>query len=80
MSVCCDCFVRRADYSSTGVLLNVVCLSVIKESHSGGLDPLGLSSHEKEIVERTRLFKYITRVAEDPFGTYGNLHAHNNTS
>jgi hypothetical protein len=40
--------VRRADHSSRGVLLTVVCLSVIEEPHRGGLGPLGLSRHEKK--------------------------------
>jgi len=40
---------RRADHSSGGVLLTVVCFSVIsKPRQRGSIDPLGLSSHEKE--------------------------------
>jgi len=38
----------RTDNSSRGVLPSVACLSVIVERHTGGLDTLGLSSHEKK--------------------------------
>jgi hypothetical protein len=38
--------VRRADDLSRGVLPSVVCLSVIEETHRGGLGPLWMSSHE----------------------------------
>jgi len=33
---------------SRGVLLNLVCLSVIEEPHRGVLGSLGLSCHEKK--------------------------------
>ena len=42
--VCCPVEVL---HSSRGVLLSVVCLSMIVKPHRGGLDPLGLSRHEK---------------------------------
>ena len=57
MSVPCDCCVlsRRAFCDgpishSEKAFLSVTCLSVIQEPHTGGLGPLGLSSHEKKIV------------------------------
>jgi hypothetical protein len=45
---------RRADHSSRGVLPSVVCLRAIEEPHRGGLDPVGLSSHEKKSHSRKR--------------------------
>ena len=40
-----------ADPSSRGALPSVVCLSLIpKPQQLGGLGPLGLSSHEKNIA------------------------------
>ena len=39
---------RRTDYLSRGELPSVVRLSVIEEPDRGGLDPLGLSSHERK--------------------------------
>ena len=42
---------RRADHSSRGFLPSVVCLSVIsKPQQLGGLEQLGLSSHEKMLL------------------------------
>jgi len=38
---CCQTSLRRADHSPRGVLLSVVCLSVVEEPHTGGLGPLG---------------------------------------
>jgi hypothetical protein len=54
---CCVCLlsVRRADYSTRGVLLSVVCLSVISKPHRRGrLGPLGLSSHNKNKLGKSR--------------------------
>jgi len=56
ISVCSECCMwsgkrslRRVSHSSRGVLLSVVCLSVILTPEQlGGLYPLGLSSHEQE--------------------------------
>jgi hypothetical protein len=55
MSVSCKCCVCcqvrslwRTDHSSRGVLLSVMCLSVIAKSQRWrGVGPLGLSSHER---------------------------------
>jgi hypothetical protein len=51
--VCCyyvrAVLLRRADHSSRGVLLSVVCLSVTEEPYRGGLGRIGLSSHEKKV-------------------------------
>ena len=49
---------RRADHSSRGFIPSVVCLSVIEEPHTGGLDPLGLSGQERE-RERERENCYV---------------------
>jgi hypothetical protein len=46
---------RRADQSSRGVLLSVVCLNVMEVRHKGGLGALGLSSHEKKETGRLSL-------------------------
>ena len=46
---------RRADHSSRGVLENVVRLSVIQESHRGGLSPLGMPSHVRKNICTTCL-------------------------
>jgi len=46
MPVSCECCVvryrslLRADHFSREVLLRVVCMSVIEETHGGGLGPL----------------------------------------
>jgi hypothetical protein len=40
----------RVDHSPREVLPGVACLGMIKEHLRGGLDPLGLSSHEKKIT------------------------------
>ena len=54
MPVSCECCVvryrslLRADHFSREVLLRVVCMSVIEETHGGGLGALGLSNHERE--------------------------------
>jgi len=39
---------RRGDHPCKGVLLSVVCLSVIFEHRRGGLGPVGLLSSEKK--------------------------------
>jgi hypothetical protein len=38
---------RQADHSSRGVTPNVICLSVVEETHRRGLGPLGLSNNKK---------------------------------
>jgi len=55
MSVSCECCVlsgrRLCDGSITrrrGVLPSVVCLSVMQEPHTGGVEPLWLSSHDRK--------------------------------
>ena len=40
----------RADHSSRGDLPSVVCLSVIEEPRTEGLEALGLSNHVKKIT------------------------------
>ena len=37
----------RADHQSRAVPPSVVCLSVTKETHRGGVGPLGLSGYKK---------------------------------
>jgi len=41
---------RRADHSTRGVLLSLVCLIVIDEPHTGGPGLLTLSSQNKKQV------------------------------
>jgi len=36
----------------------MVCLSMVEEIHRGGLDPLGLSSSEKEVSFQWLIFDY----------------------
>jgi hypothetical protein len=33
-----------------------MCLGVIEEPHGGGLDPLGMSSHEKKVVTNIKSY------------------------
>jgi hypothetical protein len=52
MSVSCNVVCCQVEVSATGRSLvqrslNVACLSVVEETHRGGLGPLGLMSYEK---------------------------------
>jgi len=47
--------VRRVDHSSRGILLNLMCLSVIAESQQrGGQGTQGLLSHKKKERKKER--------------------------
>jgi hypothetical protein len=60
--VCCQVeHLDRATHSSWGVLLNVLCLSVIpKPQQWGGLGPLVLCSHEKLALNLIKLINVDT--------------------
>jgi len=65
--------VGQADHSSKVVLPIMVYLSVIKDTHREGLDPLGLSSHEKRENEKKKC------IPDWGLGSAIMFHHHNRT-